>query len=322
MSNTIQNGEDKRFSSGRVAAVLLGAITLLGAGVVRNHLGAGTSNVSLPGTGVVVTYSGDAGTLDAAGAADGAVVAIVGGVPTLTTVSTGTSQPTTYYASDGTATVGGAGTSASISGTGSASTVTLGVPASPSTATTTSSTEGGPRWCSPGISQGAQRAVLYLRSTAISNFATGGWRWSTATLRRTNESPPASLYLGASWSDSSTYAVGNMRSGSNSATYWLGSIAPGAPTSPTEGADRWLRVVWTLADGVFKVHLATGATTGSTRPTYWVPRTATAQEQPSSVTSVGSPGTSTLTICVGLETFGSTGGASSVTYSLALEVTS
>lgn len=241
------------------------------------------------------------------------------GLPVWRAASSGTSQPTTYYASDGTATVGGAGTSASISGTGSASTVTLGVPASPSTETTTSSTEGGPRWCSPGISQSAQRAVLYLRSTAISNFATGGWRWSTATLRRTSESPPASLYLGASWSDNSNYGVGDMRSGSNSATYWLG----GSPsTSPTEGADRWLRVVWTLADGVFKVHLATGATTGSTRPTYWVPRTATAQEQPSSVTSVGSPGTSTLTICVGLETFGSTGGASSVTYSLALEVTS
>lgn len=231
----------------------------------------------------------------------------------------GAAQPTTYYASDGTATVGGAGTSASISGTGSASTVTLGVPASPSTAITTSSTEDGPRWCSPGISQSAQRAVLYLRSTAISNFATGGWRWSTATLRRTSESPPASLYLGASWSDHSNYGAGNMRSGPNSPTYWLGNPSG---TSPTEGADRWLRVVWILADGVFKVRLATGATTGSTRPTYWVPRSATAQEQPGSVSGVGSPGTSTLTICVGLDSFGMAGGASSVTYSLALEVTS
>lgn len=81
-----------------VAGVLLAALGIVGGPAVRSTIGAGTSSVSLPGTGVVVAHAGDAGTLDAAGAADGAVVAIVGGVPTLTTVSTGTSQPTTLAA--------------------------------------------------------------------------------------------------------------------------------------------------------------------------------------------------------------------------------
>ena len=81
-----------------VAGVLLAALGIVGGPAVRSTIGAGTSSVSLPGTGVVVAHAGDAGTLDAAGAADGAVVAIVSGVPTLTTVSTGTSQPTTLAA--------------------------------------------------------------------------------------------------------------------------------------------------------------------------------------------------------------------------------
>lgn len=82
-----------------VAGVLLAALGIVGGPAVRSTIGAGTSSVSLPGTGVVVAHAGDAGTLDAAGAADGAVVAIVSGVPTLTTVSTGTSQPTTLSVS-------------------------------------------------------------------------------------------------------------------------------------------------------------------------------------------------------------------------------
>lgn len=47
----------------------------------RSAIGAGTSSVTLPGTGVVVTLAGDAGTLDASGAPDGAVAMLVGGVP-------------------------------------------------------------------------------------------------------------------------------------------------------------------------------------------------------------------------------------------------
>lgn len=47
----------------------------------RTAIGAGTSSVTLPGTGVVVVHSGDAGTLDAAGAPDGAVATLVGGAP-------------------------------------------------------------------------------------------------------------------------------------------------------------------------------------------------------------------------------------------------
>lgn len=47
----------------------------------RGTLGAGTSNISLPGTGLVATLAGDAGTLDAAGAPDGAVATLVGGAP-------------------------------------------------------------------------------------------------------------------------------------------------------------------------------------------------------------------------------------------------
>lgn len=79
-------------ASNRYLAAVLGAAITAGAtgsavyqaatqSEARSAIGAGTSSVTLPGTGLVATLSGDAGTLDASGAPDGAVAMLVGGVP-------------------------------------------------------------------------------------------------------------------------------------------------------------------------------------------------------------------------------------------------
>jgi hypothetical protein len=222
---------------------------------------------------------------------------------------------TTYYAADGTAANGAGGdATASVSGSGSASTLAMGVGAT--ARNLNSSTVACGTWVSPAIPQTAKRVTLYLRSTVATGFTTGGYRYLQASMRRSAESPPASMLFGCSVNDNNSFYSGNNRTGSSSSTYTLGSVTNG---SPLNGTDRWMRVTWELDSNGPRMRLATGATTGSTRPTLWAPVNLDTQTQSDSRTNLGTLGTGNAQIILGLESYG-TAGVVALTLSLTLEV--
>jgi hypothetical protein len=235
-----------------------------------------------------------------------AVRAVIGAAVSVTT--------TTYYASDGTAANGaGVDATASVSGSGSGSTVAFAVSSTQRLLNSSGIACGS--WVSPAIPQTARKITLYVRSTAVSGMTTSGFRFAQFSLRRSGENPPASLLLGASANDANSYFSGNNRSNSNAPGYSLGSRAN---SSPLNGTDRWLRIVWTLDQGP-RVWIATGDTTGSSRPTSWTPVNTDAQSQATTGTLIGSMGSGNVQVIVGVESYG-TGGASTLSLSLVVEV--
>jgi hypothetical protein len=251
-----------------------------------------------------------AGGLQLASTDTAAVRTVIGAIGTTTT---------TLYASDGTAANGaGVDATASVSGTGSGSTLTM-VVGNTSRLLTGSGVACG-TWVSPSIARTVKRVTLYLRSTVANNFVSAGWRYLQMSLRRASESPPASMLLGVAANDANAFYGGNLRGNSASfASYNFGTLSG---VTPLLGTDRWLRVMWELDDNGPRVRFAAGATTGSTRPTLWTPINVDTQTQAASRTDLGSLGTSDAQIILGLESYGGSGGASTLTLSLTMEVES
>jgi len=226
--------------------------------------------------------------------------------------------PTTHYASDGTAANGAGGdATASVSGTGAGSTVAFGI--SGNSRLLNSSGIACGSWVSPAIAQTASRITAYIHSTALSGFATGGYRYLQASLRRSAESPPASLLMGSAISDQPAATAGNMRANSNMAPY----TGLATPTNPLlGGTDRWLKVVWDSPADVMQARVYLNLSTGSTRPTAgWYPVNLTSQTQATTAALAGSVGTGDVQVIVGLESYG-TGGATTATLEIVVEVES
>lgn len=222
---------------------------------------------------------------------------------------------TTYYASNGTAANGTAPATAAITGTGSASTVDFAVGSAARNLNSSTVTCG--TWVSPTVPQTAKRITLYIRSTALSGLNTSGFRYLQASLRRAAESPPASILLGLGVTDANGFYSGNCRTGSNGATYNLGTVTNG---SPLNGTDRWIRVIWELEDNGPRMRIATGATTGSTRPTQWAPVNLDTQTQSDSRTNLGTLGTADAQVILGFESYATGGSTSTMSLSLTMEV--
>lgn len=286
--------------------------------VALNGLGVGTTKtyaeVILNGIGSVTESAAEgdfvvgdgAGGTQLASVDPAAVRAVIGAAAGTTT--------TTYYASNGTAANGaGVDATASVSGTGSSSTVAYAVSSTQRLLNSSGIACGS--WASPSIPQTVTRITLYLRSISVSGFG-AGYRWLQCSLRRAGENPPASMLLGVASADNGNYTAGNMRNNSNNASFGLGVFAG---TTPMGGADRWMRWVWTPDSGSVSVRASVGATTGATRPTFWTPVNLNTQVQADTRANLGSMGTSDIQVILGLESYGS-GGASSLTLSLALEV--
>ena len=172
--------------------------------------------------------------------------------------------PTVLYAADCTAEAGSE--SASISGTGSTSTFTL-----TATAATRTYGSGGAtaaRVVCP-IPAGAQRIEVELGPiTAVSGFATGGWRFLTIAHRDAiSGGAPTSLW-GASFNDANSSTevyYGGLMGGGNAGANTL------SVTNPPVATDVWLRVV--LNPRASSLAVMTGLGVASARPTAWYPIT-------------------------------------------------
>lgn len=335
-----------------VAGVLLAAFSLVAGGVaaVRSTIGAGTSSVSLPGTGIVVTHAGDAGTLDAAGAADGAVVAIVGGAPVLTTISSGTGLPDAAGVADGAALVVAGGAQAWVAPSGGLTLSTLyaddcsaeagsvlggetetavisGTDAA-STATITGRAAGGTHYYgTDGISAarivcpipaGAVSIVATLQVTGVSGSNSNGYRYLAMGLRnaRTDGAQPTRLW-GVGCSDTATGGFcywGTLMSGANA-----GGVSA-APVNGTQwfAADRWLRAAWRPEEAWLAHQTAAGAGAGL-RPAGWTPYGSTGAVHNNGTLSLPDTGVAT-SLAVWLQSFGAA--TASVTFGLTIYVVS
>lgn len=302
-------------TGGALVAGVVGAL-VFGSGdasTARGHIGAGTSSVSLPGTGIVVTRAGDAGTLDAAGAQDGAVVAIVGGVPTLTAPSSGGGglSVTTLYADDCTAESGSE--TASITGTDSSSTATLSGGAGSTTYYGTSGATA-PRIVCP-LPAGTVSVTAEVHTTTTTGTHTGAYRYLALGLRNAADGgAPAALWgIGCSDVASPNCYLGSLMGGANGGAVNT-SIATGTAWFATS---RWLRVAWQPE----MPYLALQTGTGSGRPSVWQAQ-GTGYLPINSGGALGIPDTATATaVAVYLQSFGG-GGASGVTFGLTVYVAS
>ena len=280
-------------ASNRYLAAVLGAAITAGAtgsavyqaatqSDARNAMGAGTSNVSLPGTGVVVTVAGDAGTLDAAGAPDGAVATLVNGAPQWAAASGGGPTVTTLYASDCTAESGSY--TASISGTGAASTWTL--------SGTNTSAYGTGVATSPRIvcalAAGLREVELEIGLTSVTGMNTSSFRYLGAALRNAASGGAPTALWGASINDNNQFCPGSLLTG---AAGCGGHLA--TPSNVVAAADRWTR--WTFHPRAPFLGVGFGTGSGGARPTVWVgPNTAA----PLPVGTVNIPDTASATAVV------------------------
>ncbi len=320
------------------AAALLALLTTLGVSA-RTAINAGTSNVTLPGTGVVVALAGDAGTLDAAGAADGAVVVVANGVPTLAAISGGASLPDVAGVADGAtlAQVGGAQTwaapaptgptlttlrasdcvaeagleSASITGSGAASTLTL-------TASTTARDYGtggatAARVVCP-LPAGAREIEVEAAVTAASGWTSPGGRYLGMALRNAiNGGAPAALWGMAVNDNGGTVFAGNLSTAANTGGTSSGNAAG------TPAANRWYRMMVRATDAFLGVTVGTGS--AGARPALWSPLT-TAVSLPSGATAYLVDTAPATAVVVYLQSFGGGSGTTSVTAGLTIRVVS
>jgi hypothetical protein len=313
-------------SPGRIVTGLVSAAAIVAA-LVSMSGAQRAQSLGLTRHGALITAQ-DAGAADAVaavavapGTAGQVLTVSDAGLPHWAAAASGGPTVTTYYADNGTAANGaGVDATASVSGTGSASTVTFGVGATQRLINSSGVASGS--WVSPAIPLTAKRVTLYVRSTAASGLTTNGFRYLQMSIRRASESPPASMLFGAVVNDSTlgTYLQGNCRSNSNVATINLGTRAG---TSPLTGTDRWLRVIWTFDASLPRMWFSTGETTGSSRPTAWNPLgldwQAQLQDGTATLATLGTFGTASAQIILGLESY-TNGGASSLTVSIAIEV--
>jgi hypothetical protein len=305
-----------RIVTGLVSVALLVALGASMSGSQR------AQSLGLTQHGALITAQ-DAGAADAVatvavspGTAGQVLTVSDAGLPHWAAAATSSVTTTTYYADDGTAANGaGVDATASVSGVDDESRLTLGV--SSTSRLQNSSGFAAGRWTSPTIPRSARRVVLYVRSTALIAFTTGGFRYLQMSLARAAQSPPTDLLFGAVVTDNNSVCTcGNMRSNSNAASYTGLATTNG---SPLLGTDRWVRVTWEIENGGPRVRFEHGATTGTTRPTAWTAINVDTQTQATTTTLVGSMGTSDLVVHVALESYGQSA-VSSATLALTMEV--
>ena len=290
-----------------------------GAGVARSYIDAFQSGAvaaigaEVAGTALIADGLGD---VDTTSADVSAFLAAANAAAARASIGAVGVTVTTHYADDGTAANGAGGdATCAIAGTGLTSTADFEVNNTARLMNSTAIACGS--WASPAIAQSATRVTLYLRMVARSGFTTGGYRWIQASLRRSAESPPASLLLGAAFSDQPNAGAGNMRANSNVAPY----SGLGAPTNPiTGGNDRWAKIVWENPADINGARVYLNGSTGTTRPTAgWYPVNTPLQTTATTGALAGSPGTGDLQVLLGVESYG-TGGATTASIQIELEV--